>query len=176
MQDRHNINGFNQLFKGGEAAIHRVVAHNTHENISRVQEGGTSLLLFGTLTEQRTHDEPGKDETGLDQWSVLTLKGDGVQTRVVYGYNPCNNKNPNSGTSYQQHCRYFITKKGNLTCPRTKFREDLVAQLTKWRKEGEHLIVFLDANKHIYKKSIGEALTDIDGLTYFQGSKPINGA
>ncbi len=53
------------------------------------------------------------------------------------------------------------------------------------------MIVCLDANEHIYKKSIGKALTDIDGLamrevvgdfthqpvgpTYFQGSTPING-
>ena len=94
----------------------------------------------------------------------MTLKGEGVQTRVVCGYNPCYNKNSNSSTSHQQHRRYFITKKGNLTCPRAKFREDLVAQLKKWRKEGDHLIVCLDANKHIYKKSIGKALTDIDGL------------
>jgi hypothetical protein len=106
----------------------------------------------------------------------MTLKGEGVQTRVVCGYNTCYNKNPNISTSHQQHHRYFITKKGDLTCLQTKFWEDLVAQLTKWRKEGNCLIVCLDANKHIYKKSIGEALTDIDGLTYFQGSKPINGA
>ncbi len=53
------------------------------------------------------------------------------------------------------------------------------------------MIVCLDANKHIYKKSIGKASTDIDGLamrevlgdfthqpvgpTYFRGSKPIKG-
>ena len=53
------------------------------------------------------------------------------------------------------------------------------------------MIVCLDANEHIYKKSIGKALTDIGGLamrevvgdfahqpvgpTYFQGSTPING-
>jgi hypothetical protein len=121
----------------------------------------------------------------------MTLKGEGVQTRVVWGHNPCYNKNPNSSTSYQQHCRYFITKKGDLTCPQTKFREHLVAQLTKWHEEGNCLIVCLNANEHIYKKSIGKALTDIDGLamrevvggftrqpvgpTYFRGSKPING-
>jgi hypothetical protein len=51
MRNRHNVNGFNQLFKGGKAAIQSVVAHNTHENIGHVQEGGTSLLLFGALTE-----------------------------------------------------------------------------------------------------------------------------
>jgi hypothetical protein len=53
------------------------------------------------------------------------------------------------------------------------------------------LIVCLDANEHIYKKSIGKALTDIEGLamkevvgeftrtpigsTFFCGSKPIDG-
>ncbi len=74
---------------------------------------------------------------------------------------------------------------------KTKFREDLVAQVKKWREECSRLIVCLDANKYIYKKSIGKALTDIDGLamrevvgdftrqpvgpTYFQGSTPING-
>ncbi len=61
MQHRRNVNGFNQLFKGGEAAIQLVVAHNIHEDISRVQEGGTSLLLFGTLTDQLDHDQMGKE-------------------------------------------------------------------------------------------------------------------
>jgi hypothetical protein len=75
--------------------------HNTHEIISRVQEGCTSLLLFGALTEQLTHDEPGKDETGLGRWSVMTLMGDGVRTRVVCRYNPCYNKNPDSSMSHQ---------------------------------------------------------------------------
>jgi hypothetical protein len=93
MRNRHNVNSFNQLFKGGEAAIQSVVAHNIHENISCVQEGGTSLLLFRVLTEQLAHDEPGKDKTGLSRWSVMMLKGDGVQTRAVCGYNPCYSKN-----------------------------------------------------------------------------------
>ncbi len=79
-------------FKGGEAVIRSIVAHNIHKNIGRVQERGSSLLLFGALTEQLAHDEPGKDESGLGRWSVMTLKGDGVQTRVVCGYNPCYNR------------------------------------------------------------------------------------
>ena len=65
MHDRRDVNGFNQLFKGGEAALQSVVAHNVHENIGRVQEGGTSLLLFGSLMEQLDHDQTGKDKTGL---------------------------------------------------------------------------------------------------------------
>jgi hypothetical protein len=115
--------------------------------------------MFGALTEWIAHDQPGKDETGLGQWLVMTLKGDKMQTRVVCGYNPCYNKNTNSSTSYQQHPRLFITKRGDLTCPPIKFREDLIAQLKKWQQEGNKLIVCLNANEHIYKKSTDRALT-----------------
>ena len=109
----------------------------------------------------------------------------------VCGYNPCYNTKQESSTSYQQHRRYFITKKGNLTCPRTKFREDLVSQLKMWQEDGDRLIICLGANKRVYKMSIGRTLTDIKGLamrevigaftnqpvgpTFFRGSKPING-
>jgi hypothetical protein len=84
-----------------------------------------------------------------------------------------------------------VTRKKDLTCPRTKFWEDLVAQLQWWREEGDWLVICLEANEDIYKKSLGKSLTDIDGLamkevvgeftqtpvgtTYFQGSKPIDG-
>lgn len=72
-----------------------------------------------------------------------------------------------------------------------KFREDLIKQLRKWRSEGDRLIVCLDANEDIYRKSIGKALTSLDDLamkevagnftgkkigpTFFRGKKPIDG-
>ena len=83
-----------------------------------------------------------------------------------------------------------MTWKKDLTCPRTKFWEDLVVQLQQWCKDGDQLVVCLDANEDIYKKSLGKSLTDIDGLamkevvgeftqipvgaTYFRGSKLID--
>jgi hypothetical protein len=121
----------------------------------------------------------------------MMLRGDGVRMRVVCGYNPCYNKNTNSSTTYQQLRCFFITQRRDLTCMQTKFREDLVAQLMRWGNDGDRLIVCLDANKHIYKKLIGKALTDIKGLamkevagkfigtpigsTFFRGSKLIDG-
>ncbi len=66
-----------------------------------------------------------------------------------------------------------------------------MAQLKKWKAKGDRLIICLDANKDIYKKSIGKALTDTNGIsmkeivgeftgrkigpTFFRGSKPIDG-
>ncbi len=82
------MNGFNQLYKGGEVAIQSVVAHNIHKNIGKVQEGWTSLMAIGPLTKYIEHDQPGKDETGLGWWAVMTFKGDRGKTRVICGYNP----------------------------------------------------------------------------------------
>ena len=193
MRHKDNVNGFSQLFRGGEAVIQSVVSHNINENISRVQEGGTCMMAIGPITDYIAHAnrQEGKDITGLGRWSVITLQGEGFKTRMVCGYNPCYNNNPSSSTSYQQHRRFFINKKKDLTCPRTKFRDDLIAQLKKWRDEGDRLIVCLDANENIYKKSIGKALTALDGLamtevvgaytgeqigaTFFRGSNPIDG-
>ncbi len=129
MQDWQYVNGFNQLLKGGKVAIQSVVAQNVHENIGMLQEGGTSLIVIGPLTEYIENYQPDKDETGLGRWSMMTFKRDIGRTRVVCRYNPCYNKNPNSSTTYQQHPRFFFTKKKDLTCPQTKFRDDLVSQL-----------------------------------------------
>ena len=49
-------------------------------------------------------------------------------------------------------------------CPRVQFRIDLIVALTKWRENGDKLIVCLDANENIYKKLIGKTLTDANGM------------
>jgi hypothetical protein len=185
-----NTHGFNQLFRGEEAAIQTIAAHNVHENVSQIQQGGASLLLFGHLTEQLDFKKSGKDPTGLGRWTVMTLQGEGAQTWIVCGYNPCSNSRLNSGTSYQQQRRFFVTEKGDLSCPRKKFLEDLTGLLNQWRDEGDRIVVWMDANENIYSKSIGKTLTHHEGLnmqevvgkftgkeigpTFFWGSKPID--
>ena len=189
---KDNKNGFGQMFRGGESKIRTIVGHNVHENVSRTQEGGVSLLLFGTLIQQYDFEHSGKDETGLGRWVSMLFQGENeIATRVVCGYNPCYNKNGGSRTTYQQHRRYFIRKEKDDTCPRRRFREDLEKQLKSWRESGERLIVCMDANEHIYEKSIGKMLTNEDGLamrevvgdftgkrlgaTFFRGTTPIDG-
>lgn len=150
-----------------------------------------AMMVFGPLTQ---HDDlsPGKDPTGLGRWVVTTLRGkEGFITRVICGYNSCGNAKPHSSTVYQQHRWFLITQQHSTVCPRVKFWEDLVAQLSKWRDQGDRLIVCLDTNEDIYKKSLGKAPTSTSGLnmkelvgsftgkalgaTHFRGSKPIDG-
>ncbi len=130
MNHKLNVNGFNQLFRGGEAEIRSMVSHNVHENIGRIQEGGVSLIMYGPLTEYLQHDVSAKDEKGLGRWSVMTQCGGGIRTRIVCGYNPCYNRNPDSSTTYQQHRRYFRVGKDDR-CPRAIFKNDLISMLTK---------------------------------------------
>jgi hypothetical protein len=111
LKHKGNKVGFNQLFWVGETEVRSVVAHNMHtEEINwRIQEGGTSLLAFGGVINYLDMGKSGKDESGLGRWVVMTFESD-VRTRVICGYNPCGNNKRNSGTVYQQHRRYWITK------------------------------------------------------------------
>ena len=49
---KDNVNGMGQMFNGGEAEIRTQTGHNVHEDVGRTQQGGTSLLLFGSLIDQ----------------------------------------------------------------------------------------------------------------------------
>ena len=194
LMHKDNVNGFSQLFKGGEAEVRAVAAHNKHEGkkVGRRQEGGTAALVFGPLMEQYDFEASGRDASGLGRWVVLVFRGsNGIVTRVICGYCPCASRKQATRSSYQQARRYYIQKESDLTCPRTRFCQDLVSQLQKWRNAGDRLIVCLDANADIYKKSLGQTLVDSEGLnmsevvgeftgkpigpTFFRGQKPIDG-
>ena len=115
MRHKENKNGFSQMFRGGEADIRSVVGHNVHENVGRIQQGGTSLLMYGPLIQHLDMDESGAEDSGLGRWTVMTLKGDeGFTTRIVCAYNPCYNKKQGTGTSYQQQKRFLITKRKEI--------------------------------------------------------------
>ena len=122
----------------------------------------------------------------------MTLRGsDGIVTQIVCGYNSCNSGKKATRSSYQQQRRHFITRERDRTCPRTRFKTDLLTQLKEWRKKGDRLIVCMDVNEDIYRKSIGKSLTESEdlrmvetvgnytglkiGATFFRGSKPIDG-
>ena len=136
LMHKDNKNGFSQMFKGGEAEVRSVAAHNSHEGrvVGRYQEGGTAALVFGPLIEQYDFEASGRDPSGLGGWVVLAFRGsNGIVTKVVCGYCPCKSKQKALRSSYQQARRYYIKKEKDLTCPRVRFQRDFVSQL----KNGE---------------------------------------
>jgi hypothetical protein len=167
-----------------------VAANNIHQNIERVQEGGTGMVAFGKSTGYIT--KTGKDPHGLGR-RCWTLYGgsNGHNTRVVVAYNACRNKKKNLRTTYQQQWQYFISKKDDLTCPSKLFQQHLVKQIKQWHSEGDRIILFMDHNEQTYNGPLGRVLTDMEGLglqeavlrhtgkrtgaTFFRGGKRING-
>jgi hypothetical protein len=188
---KDNKNDLKQMFQR-ELACNVVGAHNVHEAkvAGRVQEGGTGAICFGETVGYIK--KTGKDEEGLGRWCWILLGGNnGHQTRIISAYNPCKNKAVNSGTTYQQQRRYYITMKKDLTCPRKIFWRDLIKQIKSWWDAGDRIIFFMDHNKHVTNGPLGKDLGDKNGLdmreaiiqhtgagpgaTFFRGSKPIDG-
>ena len=136
LKHKQNKNGMNQMLNGGDSDVRSVVAHNVHESkCGKTQQGGTSALLYGPLTEQHDFKASGKDPTGLGRRISIVLRGeDGITLSLVCGYNTCASSKKTIRSSY--HRRYLLKKEIDTTCPRTRFKEDLLSQLTKWRKMG----------------------------------------
>jgi len=185
------VSGPRQLFRQ-EAALLATAGHNVHENVGSIQEGGTTMLVIDEITQFRQSGDRDGDPTGLGHWVSMAFWGQGgLTTRVVTGYNPCLNKLKESGTTYQQHRRFFIRHQHDTICLQTRFQRDFISQLKEWRDAGEQLVVCIDANQHIYHGRLGKELTDQEGLnlvepvhattgvhigpTFFRGSKPIDG-
>ncbi len=115
---KDNINGMGQMFNGGKVEIRTQTGHNVHENMSRMQQGGTSLLLFGLLIDQYNFKDSGKDDSGLGRWVVMRFQGSNeIVTCIVCGYNPCVTNRKATRSTYQQYKRYFIQKESDHTCP-----------------------------------------------------------
>ncbi len=127
LHHRENRNNFKQMFQC-KVACRAIAANNIHQNIGRVQEGGTGMIAFGESTGFIM--STGKDPYGLGQW-CWTLYGGrkGHNTRVVVAYNACKNSKKDSRTTYQQQRQYFITKREDVTCPNKLFQQHLIHQL-----------------------------------------------
>ena len=62
------------MFRGGEADIRSIPAHNVHENLGRNQEGGTSMLLYVPLVYQYNFEHSVKDDTVIGRWVVMVFQ------------------------------------------------------------------------------------------------------
>ena len=152
---KDNINGFSQMFRDREADIISVAAHNVHENVGIIKEGGTSMLLYGSLLDRYNFEHSGKDNTGIGRWVVMVFQGyKGIKTRIVCGDKSCHNKKMESRTSYHKKHRYLVLKEKDLTFPMKRLHGDLIRQLKDWREEGDRIILCMDAKEVIRKRAL----------------------
>jgi hypothetical protein len=123
------------------------IAYNTNEDklTDTVQFGG--VITMATDDESKRVTNYGIDPSGLGRWSWIKLAGREQHALIVVSaYRPVQAIGPN--TVYSQHQR-FLHQKGNDGDPREIFYHDLKTEIQKWKDEGNHIIVGIDANEDI---------------------------
>ena len=101
-----------------------VHAHNTNENNTIKQQGGTCVTIMERYGQYVK--EIGKDPSNLGRWSWLKIKGNiEISTIVVLAYIPCKSRKKSMLSTYAQQKRYWSLQ-GVDTCPKVKAREDLL--------------------------------------------------
>ena len=114
---------------------HCCTGHNTHENFSLKQQGGT--FIASTPTASQFVRDTGTDSTGLGRWSWMKVEGRTSATRIICAYQPCITRKRSMSSTIAQQRRYWLLH-GLRVCPRVKFREDLFNLLKQWRENGEN--------------------------------------
>ena len=157
------------------------------EKLSKHQQGGTGIVVFKEMMQYVKGQGCG-DFRRLGRWaSRVFYASPKHRFRLVSAYNPGSSKPEGSKTIYQQHLRY-IQERHPHTTPQRMFAVDLLAALRTWRKQGDRILLLMDANEHILK---GELCTRImreldmveathchwggdEPNTYIRGSEPID--
>ena len=109
-------------------------AYNKHDKHSKSQYGGTAVMALGTVTG--TVDDTDIDPTGLGRWASVRMTGrGGKKVQIVSAYNP----NKTSGRKYKPDTVYsrqkrFFLKNNRAGCPRELFIEDIIKEITAWKK------------------------------------------
>jgi hypothetical protein len=151
---------FTQLLCPGTSTV-AVAANNINESINREQMGGTALAAIGRLSDIVT--DKGCDDTGLARWTWLKIGNGRSITRVICVYLPCKPGKTSKGhTVWEQQSRYFQAR-GDFRYPSTVFIDDILTMIARWRKNGEEVILCIDANQDVYRGKLAMrlALPDI---------------
>ena len=126
-----------------------VTANNKHEAIDNKQFGGTSVMSVNSVASRVSGT--GCDETGLGRWSWMLFEGKKQwETRIFSVYIPIISKR--IASVYQQHKRYYMLQ--NLqVCPRKQLLKELTQIIQQCQRNGEHIIICMDANENLLRES-----------------------
>jgi hypothetical protein len=97
--------------------------------------------------------EKGRDNSNLGRWAWTKLRGkNGITLTIISAYRP---NPPSAGVMgvYAQHCKYFNSINQDI-CPREAFITDLTEEITKFKANGDHVVVMLDGNEDMRRGDI----------------------
>jgi hypothetical protein len=119
-------------------------AYNWHnQSRSATLWGGTQISTFGQETARLIDSQA--DPTGLSRWSWQCLRGkNGRVVRLYSCYLPVKSNYP--GSVYTQHLIYHQAQSEPDPSPITLFLRDLQISLQQAAKQGDLIILGIDAN------------------------------
>jgi len=128
--------GFGMLFNREETLTWSIggnIKHLGANLLGQRMEGGTGMIAYGELASLLSQDLSGMDSTGLACWSYMTFVGsEGHVTTILVGYQQCKTTHKHRLSSYQLQCAYFTVIEKDTSCPRGRFKSDLIMLLTTW--------------------------------------------
>ena len=174
-----------------EKSARCTTSHNLHGNERHGirQQGGVGLVAIGDVIAY--YKKGNKDFRNLGRWDSFILSAEQHhRTRVVHAYGVRSERSEKIGSVYQQHVRYMQEHGIVGIRPRQLFEDDFLNQLRVWRRNGDRIILMMDANENVLtgrmcrelpKEGIElrEATKDVLGElcphTHPAGSMPIDG-
>jgi hypothetical protein len=124
---------------------------------SNYKPGGTMTTITGKWQSRVTTQ--GQDPTGLGRWSYMRIASKKASMIIATAYRPCASQGPN--TTWIQQWSILQESGDKNTDPVKYFYADLEKQIHDWKKEGNEILLMIDANEHIGEKPGG--LTTIFG-------------
>jgi hypothetical protein len=151
------------------------------------QYGGTAQISRGNAAlRQVDRDE---DPSGLGRWVWQKYMGkDQRVLRVITAYRPIKTAAASLYTVYRQHWAHYKSL-GTERDPRAAILDDLTTAIQEWRKDGEHIVLMMDANEDVRGTTMTQFLAtlqmrevilerngeDVAPRTHIRGQKPIDG-
>jgi hypothetical protein len=140
-------NQWKDRFKKLRANSH--CATNIHTISKETQVFGGTAYLTSKSTSNRV-EAKGEDPHGLGRWTWTLLSG-------RRGYRPVPDPSNKPTTVFSQQEKYFYDQ-GNARNPRQAFIDDLTEQITKWKEEGNLIILGLDLNDNDWTSTAAQAI------------------
>jgi hypothetical protein len=142
-------NRLRERTRGWWEAIHIRSAYYKAYRTSRgsaKQYGGTAIFSINKAVHRVMAS--GEDPTGLARWTWTLYRGkNGITLRLVAAYRPV--KNTTGASSVWSQQRQYLVEKGDTRCPRVVMQEDLATAIDGWIKQGNQIVLGIDANEDV---------------------------
>ncbi|KAI2498098.1 hypothetical protein MHU86_16408 [Fragilaria crotonensis] len=138
------------------------------------QAGGNLTMVVGNITSS-SFSEGCFDPTGLGRWSGLQFRGkDGFKLTAITAYRTCSGNIRTSplGSTYSREYNFFRSQGQQSPNPRLLFIRQLETQIRQLQREGNAILLMLDANADFRDTNFMDMISACDLHDLHQSNPP----